>query len=147
MHGLEKIAEENAIELIFEGSEETKVIVTADYDKIYESVYNVVVNAIKYTPEGGHVTASVTLENKNCVIRVIDDGPGIPDSEKTKVFDSFYRLDDSRARDTGGTGLGLAITKEAVMLHGGTIEVLDAESGGSIFKIEIPVNEEVEEKI
>lgn len=147
MHGLEKIAEENAIELIFEGSEETKVIVTADYDKIYESVYNVVVNAIKYTPEGGHVTASVTLENKYCVIRVIDDGPGIPDSEKTKVFDRFYRLDDSRARDTGGTGLGLAITKEAVMLHGGTIEVLDAESGGSIFKIEIPVNEEVEEKI
>ena len=73
-----------------------------------------------------------------CVIEIEDNGPGIPDSEKQKIFDRFYRLDDSRARDTGGTGLGLAIAKEAVMLHKGSIEVLDAPEGGSIFRIKLP---------
>ena len=81
----------------------------------------------------------VTFGEKECIMEVEDDGPGIPDGEKTKVFERFYRLDDSRARDTGGTGLGLAITKEAVLLHKGTIEALDSPSGGSIFRITLPI--------
>lgn len=140
VRGLKKIADENEIELIFDGEEENRIITNADYDKIYESVYNIVVNAIKYTPSGGHVRAHVDETDEKCIIEVEDDGPGIPDEEKTKVFDRFYRLDDSRARDTGGTGLGLAITKEAVLLHGGSIEVSDSEPGGSIFRIIIPID-------
>ena len=136
---LVKLADEKNIELSYEKPQSDNVLICADYDKIYECVYNIAVNAIKYTPEGGHVVTRVTFGEKECVIEVEDDGPGIPDGEKMKVFDRFYRLDDSRARDTGGTGLGLAITKEAVLLHKGTIEALDSPSGGSIFRITLPM--------
>ena len=112
--------------------------VMLDYDKIWEAVYNVTDNAIKYTPEGGIVRMGLGIKNQMLVVTVEDNGPGIPDGEKEHVFDRFYRLDDSRARDTGGTGLGLAIAKEAVMLHGGEISVRDARGGGSIFTITIP---------
>ncbi len=137
LHSLQKLADEKDIALLPDLKDEP-IMINADYDKIYECVYNLVVNAIKYTPEGGHVAVRVNLEGSDCIIEVEDDGPGIPDSEKPKVFERFYRLDDSRARDTGGTGLGLAITKEAVLLHKGSIEVLDAEPNGSIFRITVP---------
>lgn len=137
LHSLQKLADEKDIALLPDLKDEP-IMINADYDKIYECVYNLVVNAIKYTPEGGHVAVRVNLEGPDCIIEVEDDGPGIPDSEKPKVFERFYRLDDSRARDTGGTGLGLAITKEAVLLHKGSIEVLDAEPNGSIFRITVP---------
>lgn len=112
--------------------------VMLDYDKIWEAVYNVTDNAIKYTPEGGFIRMGLGIKNQMIVVTVEDNGPGIPDSEKEHIFDRFYRLDDSRARDTGGTGLGLAIAKEAVMLHGGEISVKDAKNGGSVFTITIP---------
>ena len=144
--GLEKIAHENCIELKFKSDDE-KLVTVADYDKMYECVYNVAVNAIKYTPQFGHVTATVKRDANNCVIEVEDDGPGIPDNEKNNIFERFYRLDDSRARDTGGTGLGLAITKEAILLHKGTIEGRDAEMGGSIIRITIPIINERNESV
>ncbi len=112
--------------------------VMLDYDKIWEAVYNVTDNAIKYTQEGGFVRVGLGIKNQMIVVTVEDNGQGIPDSEKEHIFDRFYRLDDSRARDTGGTGLGLAIAKEAVLLHGGEISVKDARNGGSIFTITIP---------
>lgn len=109
-----------------------------DYDKIWEAVYNIVDNAIKYTPEGGFVKVGLALDNKKVIIRVEDNGPGIPIEEKDKIFERFYRLDDSRARDTGGTGLGLAIAREAILLHGGEISVENSAEGGSIFVISLP---------
>jgi len=119
--------------------------VMLDYDKIWEAVYNVTDNAIKYTPEGGFVRMGLGIKNQMIVVTVEDNGPGIPDGEKEHIFDRFYRLDDSRARDTGGTGLGLAIAKEAVMLHGGEISVKDGKGGGSIFTITIPYIRETAE--
>ncbi len=109
-----------------------------DYDKIWEAVYNIVDNAIKYTPDGGFVKLELALDNKMVIIRVHDNGPGIPDEEKDKIFERFYRLDDSRARDTGGTGLGLAIAREAILLHGGEISVENSPEGGSVFVISLP---------
>lgn len=138
---LNKLALEKDIELTYTQPEGDNKFIRVDYDKIYECVYNLVVNAIKYTPDGGHVNVRFDCTDTECIIKVTDDGPGIPDGEKLKVFDRFYRLDDSRARDTGGTGLGLAITKEAVLLHKGTINVGDSESGGSVFTITLPVKE------
>ena len=141
VESVRKLAAEKAIELQYIPPEMPTILVCADYDKIYECVYNIVVNAINYTPEYGHVEARVSFGDGKCIIAVEDDGPGIPDEEKQKIFERFYRLDDSRARDTGGTGLGLAITKEAVLLHNGTIEVTDSQTGGSIFTITLPVPE------
>lgn len=135
---LRKLADEKNTEIVCRIPEGEPNVIAVDYDKIYECVYNLAVNAINYTPDGGHVEVAFEFTDDLCIIKVTDDGPGIPDGEKLKVFDRFYRLDDSRARDTGGTGLGLAITKEAVLLHGGTIAVTDAESGGSIFTVKLP---------
>ena len=78
------------------------------------------------------------LEGREIAVIIEDSGPGIPESERDKIFERFYRLDDSRARETGGTGLGLAIAKEAVTLHGGRIEVGESEFGGSKFVILLP---------
>lgn len=109
-----------------------------DYDKMYEAVYNIADNAIKYSPEGGFVHIDVTADSNYLTIQIEDNGPGIPEGERDRIFERFYRLDDSRARDTGGTGLGLSITKEAVNMHGGTITVTNASEVGSIFIIRLP---------
>lgn len=112
--------------------------VVLDYDKIYEAVYNIIDNAIKYTPEDGQVYLDVR-EQDGCVIITIEDtGAGIPAAERERVFERFYRLDDSRSRETGGTGLGLSIAKEAVTMHGGRIEVTDGKTGGCAFVITLP---------
>jgi len=116
--------------------------VMLDYDKIWEAVYNITDNAIKYTDEGGFVKIGLLKEGKNIIIQIEDNGPGIPHDEQEHVFDRFYRLDDSRARDTGGTGLGLAIAREAVILHGGKIELSSEEGLGSIFSIYLPYTTE-----
>ncbi|MBR0366161.1 MAG: HAMP domain-containing histidine kinase, partial [Clostridia bacterium] len=136
VRSLQKIADEK--DILLSSYIEPEIVTDTDYDKLYESVYNIAENAIKYTPERGSVDVSVKRSDGNIVIMVEDTGPGIPDSEKTKVFERFYRLDDSRARDTGGTGLGLAITKEAIQLLGGSIELVDGAGGGSRFIIRLP---------
>ena len=104
-----------------------------DYDKMYEAIYNIADNAIKYSPEGGFVHIDLTADNDYLTIKIEDNGPGIPEDERDRIFERFYRLDDSRARDTGGTGLGLAITKEAVLMHNGTIDVANVSDIGSVF--------------
>lgn len=109
-----------------------------DYDKMYEAIYNIVDNAIKYSPEGGFVHIDLTADNDCLTIKIEDNGPGIPEDERDRIFERFYRLDDSRARDTGGTGLGLAITKEAVLMHNGTIDVANVSDIGSVFTIRLP---------
>ncbi len=111
-----------------------------DYDKIFEAVYNITDNAVKYTPAGGYVHINLRSSNAYVEISVEDNGPGIPAGEREKIFDRFYRLDDSRSRDTGGTGLGLAIAKEVILMHNGTISVNSPEKGGSVFVIRLPYN-------
>ena len=72
------------------------------------------------------------------VLTVRDQGPGIPDELKERVFERFFRVDSSRSRDTGGTGLGLAIVKHAAESMGGTVEVLDAPGGGACLRVWVP---------
>ncbi len=112
--------------------------VLIDYDKMWEAVYNITDNAIKYTPENGTVKLLLQKEKGELLISISDSGEGIASEERDRIFDRFYRVDDSRTRETGGTGLGLAIAKEAVVLHGGRIFVDESEFGGSRFTIYIP---------
>ncbi|WP_283680095.1 HAMP domain-containing sensor histidine kinase [Lentilactobacillus sp. Marseille-Q4993] len=96
-------------------------------------------NAIKYTPEGGTITVMATTTKNNLTISVADSGVGIPDADKKRVFERFYRADKSRNSKTGGTGLGLAIASFIINQHKGKVIVKDNEPTGSIFEITLPV--------
>ena len=102
-------------------------------------IYNVIDNAIKYTPRGGSVQASLIRSGRRAIIRVTDTGIGIPQADLPHVFDRFYRVDKARSRATGGTGLGLSIVKQIVALHGGTITAESEEGKGSTFTIDLPL--------
>lgn len=93
-----------------------------------ELVYNLCDNAIRYNHEGGWVDVSVSLEDEYPLLVVADSGSGIPAEQQAKVFERFYRGEQSRSRETGGTGLGLAIVKHAATLHGAAL-TLDSEPG------------------
>ncbi len=115
------------------------VFLRVDADKIWEAVYNILDNSIKYTPEDGRVYVELYRDEKNVLITISDSGIGMAESEFNKIFDRFYRVDKARARETGGTGLGLSIALGAVELHGGYIEVESREEEGSLFRIVLPV--------
>lgn len=118
--------------------------VTMDHDRIWESLYNITDNAIKYSKIGSAVKIVASSDEKNLTVKIIDSGKGIPDEFKERVFERFYRLDDSRARDTGGTGLGLAIAREAVLLHKGELFVEDNPEGGSCFVMVLPLKSDLQ---
>lgn len=104
-----------------------------------QMVYNLVDNAIKFSPAGGVVEVAVSADDGFVLLVVSDDGPGIPDEYKARVFERFFRVDSSRSRETGGTGLGLAIVKHAAESMGGKVHVEDAPSGGARFVVRLPL--------
>jgi two-component system phosphate regulon sensor histidine kinase PhoR len=110
----------------------------ADPAKLHDVLRNLAANAITYSPEGSTIRIDVTSAGGRVTIAVSDDGPGIPDEDLTRVFERFYRVDKSRARDPGGTGLGLAIVKHLVELHRGRVDVENRLEGGARFMITLP---------
>lgn len=115
--------------------------VTADESLVKQALRILVDNAIKYTPSGGHISLSVSQRQESVLLTVQDDGIGIPNEALPKIFDRFYRADESRARATGGNGLGLSITKWIAERHGGHMEVLSRENLGTRISIVLPVKE------
>ena len=113
--------------------------VNGDTLKLQQVLYNIIDNAIKYTPRGGEVHCALNRSGKNAVIRVSDTGVGIPAEDLPHIFDRFYRVDKARSRETGGTGLGLSIVKQFVNLHGGTIDAKSTFGKGTTFIIELPL--------
>ncbi|GAA3125188.1 hypothetical protein GCM10010466_15070 [Planomonospora alba] len=99
--------------------------VRADADLLAQVLANLLDNAVRHSPEGGVVVLSARPEGSGVRLRVTDQGPGIREEDRARVFERFSRLDAGRAADEGGAGLGLAITKEIVELHGGSIRVED----------------------
>jgi two-component system phosphate regulon sensor histidine kinase PhoR len=93
--------------------------VLAEAERIQQVVTNLVHNAVKFTPSGGRVNISASVDGENVVISVRDTGVGIPRDDLPRIFERFYKAD--RARSGGGTGLGLAIAKHIVQMHGGRI--------------------------
>lgn len=112
--------------------------VMANKDMLWQGIYNVVDNAIKYTGEFGKVEVNVMRKGSDAVISVKDNGVGISEEDKEKIFERFYRVDKARSRETGGTGLGLSIALAAVEFHGGAITVDSEPDVGSVFTITIP---------
>lgn len=111
----------------------------ADPIKLQQVVYNLVDNAIKYSPKVGKIRVTVKQEGKTAVLEVMDNGPGIPQKDQAHIFDRFYRVDRARSRDTGGNGLGLSIVHQAVLMHGGSVSVKSEEGKGSTFRVELPM--------
>jgi signal transduction histidine kinase len=110
--------------------------IKGDRVRLGEAVLNLVANAIQYNRPDGRVT--VTLENG--ILAVADTGPGIPEEDRSRVFERFYRADKARARNAGGAGLGLAITKSIVEAHGGTIEFTSTPGRGTEFTVALPAD-------
>lgn len=131
------IAKKRSIEIIFESFRP----VTAEIDETKFSlvITNLVENGVKYNNDGGWVRVSLNADHKYFFIRVADSGVGIPDDEKDKIFDRFYRVDKARSRETGGTGLGLAITKSVILLHHGAIRVEGKPGEGTVFTVRVPL--------
>lgn len=114
------------------------VSVNADKDLIHQVVYNLVDNAVKFTPQNGEISFSLYSAGKRIVFEITNTGNGIPESELRYVFDRFYKVDKSRSANKNSTGLGLYIAKNIVSAHGGKISVSSKENVTTTFKIELP---------
>ncbi len=114
------------------------ISILSNRDYIKQIFLNLVDNAIKYTPDNKSVCVEVDYDQNNLVIKVIDNGIGIPKEDINRIFERFYRVDKARSREVGGTGLGLAITKHIVKNLGGTIVVKSELGVGTEFTVKIP---------
>jgi len=112
--------------------------IEADARLLGRVIGNLLRNAQKYA--AGQIVLSAARDASGIEIAVDDDGPGIPEAERDKVFEPFYRLDRSRDRATGGFGLGLSIARKAVVLHGGTLRVETSDLGGACFVVRLPLS-------
>jgi len=108
-----------------------QLIAEVDVAKLHQLVLNLVRNACEAVASGGHIDVSVRLDDERCVIGVRDDGPGIPDHVKPRIYEPFFSTKE------GGTGLGMSIVHSLVSLHGGTID-LETGSRGTAFEVRIP---------
>ena len=113
-------------------------LVYADIGLVERAISNLIDNAIRYTPAGGLVRVAPLDEGDAVGVQVIDSGYGIPPEDLPHIFERFYRVEKSRARDKGGTGLGLAIAKKILELHGSTLAVQSALGKGTTFSFALP---------
>jgi signal transduction histidine kinase len=114
-------------------------VVRGDRDRLYQLFFNLIDNAVKFTPETGKITVSLTVENGEALTRVEDTGVGIPDADLPHVFERFYRVGKDRSIETGGSGLGLSICKMIAESHKGSVTVASRVGGGSTFTVRLPV--------
>ena len=101
-------------------------------------VYNLIDNGIKYNKENGYVKIYIIDENDKSIIKIKDNGIGVPSDSIDRIFERFYRVDKSRSKEVGGTGLGLSIVKHAVKTLNGDITVSSLPGSGSEFTITLP---------
>ena len=113
--------------------------IVGDRDRVLQVMMNVVSNAIKYTPDGGQIAISAGRNPLRVWMEVADNGIGIPEADRPRVFERFYRVDKARSRESGGTGLGLSIAKEIVDRHEGIIALVDRPGPGTTIRVELPI--------
>ncbi|MFD0550353.1 ATP-binding protein [Streptomyces rectiviolaceus] len=112
------------------------VEVTGSRSRLARVLGNLVNNAQRHARS--HVTVATRAEGAWAILEVSDDGNGVPEGERDRIFERFVRLDDARARDDGGAGLGLAIARDVAARHGGTLTVKEAPGGGALFELRVP---------
>jgi signal transduction histidine kinase len=139
-HALEAVrpaAEHKHIALVFSAGPVPAV--PGDAGRMAQLLDNLLANAVKFTPEQGHITVSLGTEGHSAVLSVADDGMGISAGEQERVFERFFRTDLATSRAVQGTGLGLAICKAIVDSHGGTISVESQPGRGTTFRVRLPL--------
>ena len=112
------------------------VRVSGDPRHLTRLVGNLLHNAVRHARQ--QVAVSLTTAGQTAVLTVNDDGPGIPEEDRSRIFERFVRLEDARSRDEGGAGLGLALVHAVATAHGGTVRVVESESGGAQFEVRLP---------
>lgn len=131
----------NGVEIRWQSDEDAPVIVSGDAAALEQVAFNLLDNALSYTPRGGQVALELSeksADEATAILEVSDSGLGIPADDLPRVFERFYRVDKARSRSEGGTGLGLAIVKHIVENHGGHVEVESEEGKGTSFRVELP---------
>jgi two-component system OmpR family sensor kinase len=116
----------------------TKLVASVDANAMRQILINLLANACRFSPKGKNVEVAIGIEAENLVVEVRDRGEGVPKELREKIFERFYRADNSRNRDTGGSGLGLAIVKALVERQGGQISVSETAGGGATFRVSLP---------
>ena len=139
MRMMSLVAQEKGTDLTYRA--EGTCTVLASRDEIHQVIYNLTDNAVKYTPPGSTVQVSLLHQGDQVVLRVEDNGPGIPEGDLPRIFERFYRVDKARSRAAGGTGLGLAIVSDTVSKRGGTVEAANRPGGGAVFTVRWPWRE------
>ena len=134
------LAETREIEII--RGPQVNVSVVGDRTHLIMAFHNLIENAINYSPDKTRVAVNTITTDKIVEIVVIDQGVGISESDQTRIFERFYRVDPARSRVTGGTGLGLSIVKHVVGNHGGDISLWSSVGIGSTFTIRLPIAED-----
>ncbi|GAB6087998.1 sensor histidine kinase [Alkaliphilus crotonatoxidans] len=137
VNAVKPLADKKKIKLFINQWE--KIQIYLDSGKIHQALLNIIHNAIKYTDEGGRININIYREGKYAVIKVMDNGIGIPEESLPHIFERFYRVDSARSRKTGGTGLGLSISHQIVGLHQGLIQVESKVNEGTTFYIKLPM--------
>jgi two-component system, OmpR family, sensor histidine kinase SenX3 len=116
------------------------LVVLGDEDLLVTALRNLLENAVDYSPEQTRVLVTTRRASEHTVeISVADQGIGIPERDRERIFERFYRVDPARSRATGGTGLGLAIVKHVTAAHGGNVTVWSKEGAGSTFTLRLPL--------
>lgn len=136
----EIIAEENS--KVFRGENLVDKIISSDKTLLKQLMTILYDNSLKYTDEDGEIRFKVQLKDKNLLIKVLDNGPGISDEDKKRIFDRFYRVDKARTRQKGGLGLGLSLAKQIVEAFKGNIQVRDNKPRGTIFEVKLSTKTE-----
>lgn len=134
---LDILAEEKEQRITVQGDE--RVTLTGDRVFLRQALVNIIHNAVKHSPVGGAISVNVQGDPMGGVrLEVADNGPGIAPEHSAKIFDRFYRVDQSRSRDGGGAGLGLSIAQWAVRMHGGRIQLITSPGEGCTFQMSLP---------
>lgn len=142
---IESVARANALAARNRGHELTCApleglpLIVGDRSRLEQVMMNILGNAIKYTPDGGHIRVTAGSTETEVWMEVSDDGIGIPEADRERIFDRFYRVDKARSRESGGTGLGLSIAREIVQRHHGILALADHQGPGTTVRLVLPI--------
>ena len=134
-------AKQRGHELVYDPPE-TLPLIVGDRSRLEQVMMNIIGNAIKYTPDGGHIRITAGATDDSVWMEVCDDGIGIPEKDRDRIFDRFYRVDKARSRESGGTGLGLSIAREIVQRHHGSISLAPHQGPGTTVRLVLPISQE-----